>query len=124
MASMQAEPPFTPKQMYPKTAALFEAIIGTTSEDVNQHIFTHLFPPFPPDSLIHDNGCGSGQVTSEIMATHPPSSIRIIATDANIYQVDGCQAKVDANQWPVETLVMRAQELTFPDNYFTHSFTK
>jgi hypothetical protein len=71
--------------MFPKTFALFEAMIGTTSEDTNKHIFTHLLPPFPPNSLIHHNGCGSGQVTSEIMATNSPSSIRIIATDANKY---------------------------------------
>jgi hypothetical protein len=56
MASLQAKAPFTPKQMYPKTAALYQAIIGTTSEDVNKHIFTNLLPPFPSDSLIHDNG--------------------------------------------------------------------
>ena len=28
-----------------------------------------------------------------------------------------------AHDYPVETAVMRAQDLTFPDNYFTHSFT-
>ena len=39
------------------------------------------------------------------------------------YQIDGCQAKVEANHWPVETHIMRAQELTFPDNYFDVSFT-
>jgi hypothetical protein len=97
MASTQVY--FHPKQMFPKTAALFEAIIGTTSEDTNKHIFTQLLPPFPPDSLIHDNGCGSGQVTSEIVATNPPSSIRIIATDANKYVLDLSCHLNDCQSW-------------------------
>jgi len=44
-------------------------------------------------------------------------------TKVSRYQIDGCQAKVAANHWPVETFIMRAQELTFPDNYFDFSFT-
>ncbi|KAF8849874.1 S-adenosyl-L-methionine-dependent methyltransferase [Acephala macrosclerotiorum] len=120
---MAATPsPFTPKQAYPKTAALFEEIIGNSSEQICRHIFT-LLPPFTPHSLIHDNGSGTGQVTAEVMDTNPPLPIKIIATDANEYQVLACRAKVEENGWPVETEVMRAQELTFPDEYFTHSFT-
>jgi ubiquinone/menaquinone biosynthesis C-methylase UbiE len=114
--------PFTPKLAYAKTASLFEEIIGNSSEQICHHIFT-LLPPFPPNSIIHDNGSGTGQVTAEIMSTNPPPSIKIIATDANEYQVLGCRAKVEENGWPAETKVMRAQALTFPDEYFTHSFT-
>jgi len=123
MASPQKPVPFTPKQAQPKTAALYEEIVGRTSEDLNQHILNALLPPFPPGSVIHDNGSGTGQVTAEIMMTNPPKDIQIKATDANEYQVNGCKAKVEENGWPVETAVMRAQELTFPDNYFTHSIT-
>jgi hypothetical protein len=65
--------------MFPKTAALFEAIIGTTSEDTNKHIFTHLLPLFPPDSLIHDNGCGSDQVTSENFVVADLDNPKIVA---------------------------------------------
>lgn len=62
-------------------------------------------------------------MTAEIMGTNPPPSLKIIAMDANEYQVLGCRAKVEENGWPVETKVMRAQKLTFPNEYFTHSFT-
>ncbi len=71
-----------PKQAYPKTAALYEEILGTTSEDVNQHIFSQPFSSFPAGSVIHDNGSGTGQVTAEIMKTNPPADIQIKVTDA------------------------------------------
>ena len=37
--------------------------------------------------------------------------------------IDACDEKAKKHGWPVEASVMRAQELTFPDNFFTTSFS-
>lgn len=37
--------------------------------------------------------------------------------------VKGCAELAEKNKWPVSTAVMSAQELTFPENHFTHSIT-
>jgi len=126
MADQTSTPvPFTPKQMYPKTAALYNELTGNSSIDVAKHIVTKLLPPFTADAVIHDNGCGTGEVTSQIMETNPPppSGIIIKSTDKNQYMIDGCRERATAGGWPVEAIVMPAQSLTFPDEYFSHSFT-
>jgi ubiquinone/menaquinone biosynthesis C-methylase UbiE len=140
------ETPFVPRQISPKTAPIFAEIIGTTSEDVTSYILKNLLPPFPPDSVILDNGCGTGEgkavfiplihkhltkatlitVTSTILSSHPPPplTITIHCTDANAYMISSVQESIISRPWPnVKAEVMRAQELSFPDNFFTHSFT-
>ncbi|KAK0124227.1 hypothetical protein ONS95_009203 [Cadophora gregata] len=122
------ETPFIPKQAQPKSAELFERIIGNSSEIVAQHILSSRLPLIPANSVIHDNGCGTLQVTSEIFTPtasnpSPPPNITIHATDSNVYQISAASAKALSNNWPVQTAVMKAQELTFPSDFFTHSFT-
>jgi ubiquinone/menaquinone biosynthesis C-methylase UbiE len=79
------------------------------------HILTSLLPPLPSDAVIHDNGCGTGAVTSAILAAHP--SLTTHCTDANAYMIESIK-------WPnVKAEVMRAQELTFPDSFFAYSLT-
>lgn len=66
--------------------------------------------------------CGSGAVTSTILEQNP-TNITIDATDVNEQFVAGCAALAEQKKWPVTTAVMSAQELTFPNDKFTHSFT-
>lgn len=57
------------------------------------------------------------------MESNPPDGITIKATNRNQYMIDGCRKFATAGNWPVEETVMPDQSLTFPDSYFTHSFT-
>lgn len=75
-------------QTFPKSAALCEAITGTSSADTNKHIATYLLPPFPPSSQTHNNGFIFGQVEAEIMGTSPQSSIQTIAASAKRYALN------------------------------------
>ena len=117
-----ATEPFTPKQMMPKTAELYKELTGDSSVDAAKHTITHLLPPFAAHAIIHDNGCGTGEVTQAIMTSNPPEGITIKATDRNQYMIDGCREFATAGKWPGEATVMPSQSLIFPDNYFTHSF--
>lgn len=73
--------------------------------------------------MIHDNGRGTGEVTSQIIKTSPPPGIIIKATDKNKYMIEGCRERATIGGWPLEAIVMPAQAISFPDEYFTHSFT-
>lgn len=117
----QEKTPFTPKQCYPKNADLYAEIVGDSTANVAEHFLT-LLPPFASDSVIHDNGCGGGEVTAKIMATNPPPGIQIHATDFDPTMIANCDKMVASHGWPVKTSLMPAQELSFSDNVFTHSF--
>ncbi|KAM0811465.1 putative S-adenosyl-L-methionine-dependent methyltransferase [Seiridium cardinale] len=113
--------PFQPKQITQYQAEHLEELQGDVSESAVRYTLD-LIPPFVAGDVIHDNACGVGVVTESIMEKNPPS-IRIHATDINSEFVKGTGALAEKNGWPVETAAMSAQELTFPDSKFTHSFT-
>ncbi|KAF2689808.1 S-adenosyl-L-methionine-dependent methyltransferase [Lentithecium fluviatile CBS 122367] len=114
---------FQPKQITKYEASHLDELQGTVSDTAIKHSLS-IMPPFTTGDVIHDNACGSGAVTSAIMASLPSSTtIHIDATDINPQFVKDCAALAASNNWPVSTAVMSAQALTFPDNRFTHSFT-
>ncbi|KAL1604131.1 hypothetical protein SLS60_005724 [Paraconiothyrium brasiliense] len=57
------------------------------------------------------------------MAPTSPPKIHVDATDVNMQFAQGTDALAKENGWPVTAATMSAQELTFPDANFTHSFT-
>lgn len=122
-STSDSQPKFVPKQ----ALAIVKDKVGAyeqTGGIVNLQFAetcVNLSPPFTADAMIHDNACGSGHVSRQIVATSPPSGIRIKATDIDETFVDACQANAQASGWPVETAVMRSESLDFPDDYFTHS---
>lgn len=112
---------FQPKQITKYQAEHLAELQGNVSEQAIEYILG-LIPPFSDGDVIHDNACGYGAVTETIMGLVPPATIHIEATDINTQFVQDVAAIADKNSWPVSTAVMPAQELTFPDDNFTHSF--
>ncbi|KAI1322270.1 S-adenosyl-L-methionine-dependent methyltransferase [Xylariaceae sp. FL0255] len=113
---------FVPKQAHAPNADLYQEIVGDSTTQIAEE-FLKLIEPFPPDAVIHDNGCGSGQVIEKIMETNPPPTIKIEATDIDTTQVDSCLKAASTHGWPVQVKQMPAESLEFPDNTFTHSFS-
>ncbi|KAF7906839.1 hypothetical protein EAF00_001117 [Botryotinia globosa] len=95
--------PIVPTQMMSKTAALYQELTGDFSIDAVKHTISHFLPPFTADAI---------------------TGITIKASDRNRYMIDRCREFATAENWPVEASVMHAQSLTFPDHYFTYSFSK
>lgn len=112
---------FQPKQITKYQAEHLAELQGNVSEQAIEYILG-LIPPFSDGDVVHDNACGYGAVTETIMGLVPPATIHIEATDINKQFVQGVAALADKNSWPVSTAVMSAQELTFPNDNFTHSF--
>ncbi|KAN0099209.1 S-adenosyl-L-methionine-dependent methyltransferase [Hyaloscypha variabilis] len=115
---------FTPPQAHITQPPWMKAIQGTIPGQIAQSCILAL-PPITPESIIHDNGCGDGNVTRSILsnlpATKHPSVIH--ATDIAPELLSKLQEQVARNAWPVVTTPAPAQDLPFQDNTFTHSIT-
>ncbi|QDS74535.1 hypothetical protein FKW77_007597 [Venturia effusa] len=87
-----------------------------------------LLPPITTNSILHDNACGPGIITTSIhtectkASTEPP---RIFATDFSRGMVDALQDIIDTHKLKsVTAQVMDGSDLSpFEDNKFTHSIT-
>lgn len=112
---------FQPKQITQYQAEHLSELQGDVSEQAIRYTLS-LLSPLKQGDVLHDNACGSGAVTETIMRQGPPS-IHIHATDINPQFVQGVASLAEKNEWSVSTAAMSAQEITFPDDKFTHSFT-
>ncbi|KAF2738917.1 S-adenosyl-L-methionine-dependent methyltransferase [Polyplosphaeria fusca] len=118
-------PPFKPKQHTTLTPTQLSELQGDGSQQALRKALT-LIPPLTPASVIHDNACGAGALTSVILTNTsppPPVGLHIHATDFNAAFVDGVAAQIHQNGWPATAAVMDARKLDFPDATFSHSFT-
>jgi SAM-dependent methyltransferase len=112
---------FRPSQITNYQAEHLAELQGDVSETAINYCLG-LIPAFKDGNVVHDNACGSGAVTETIMSKNPPE-IHIHATDINPQFVAGVHKLAEERKWPVTTAVMSAQDITFPDNTFTHSIT-
>ena len=87
-----------PEQCFPKKADLYVEVVGDSTSRVAEHSLS-LDPPIPPKSVVHDNGCGGGEVTAEM---NPAANIDIYATDIDPIMVTKCRKLVSLHGWPVE----------------------
>ncbi|KAI1384735.1 S-adenosyl-L-methionine-dependent methyltransferase [Hypoxylon trugodes] len=110
-----------PKQAMPFDDKLFQIIGADETLTIAQYEMS-ILPAFPPNSIIHDNACGLGPVTQSILATSPPDSIKIHATDAVPPMVQIYNGISAGKKWPSKANLMDAQKLKFPNSTFTHSF--
>ncbi|KAI4858865.1 S-adenosyl-L-methionine-dependent methyltransferase [Hypoxylon rubiginosum] len=115
--------PFLPKQAVKFDGALAQELQGDVSEAIARQVIK-IVQPIKPGFIIHDNGCGYGSVTGEIMTSDVPSDIKIHSTDKSPNYLSQLRARLAQNpSWPVEVDVMDSNKSTFPDNYFDLSIT-
>ena len=87
-----------------------------------------MLPPITSSSVVHDNGCGPGIVTTTILrdaaakGTTPP---KIEATDVAKGMIDLLQIEIRKNGWSTVNAQLRdSSDLgCFEDGIFTHSIT-
>jgi ubiquinone/menaquinone biosynthesis C-methylase UbiE len=105
------------------SADTYERRIGRATRAVAAHIIAKTLGDLPERSLIHDNACGTGAVTDELLKIYPGAHIE--ATDAAPPMVDIVKAQMQSrglsNQ--VQGSVMDGAELMFSDDKFNASVT-
>ncbi|CAI6334290.1 unnamed protein product [Periconia digitata] len=110
---------FVPKQALPLEAKYYAEILGDGTQDVANQIVSYI-SPLPEGTVLHDNACGQGIASKAIMA-QSPKSISIHATDIWAKMVEATKAVASQNSWPIECATMASEDLTFEDNFFTHT---
>lgn len=88
--------PFLPRQAVKFDGALAQELQGDVSESIARQIVQELFP-LQPEALIHDNACGYGSVTGELMAAGVPEGVKIHATDINNGYLAQLRSNIEKN---------------------------
>lgn len=111
------------------TAQTYKAATFNVTSKVSERCLA-LLPPITVNSVVHDNACGPGIVTSDILATCAEKQVSLLP---RIYATDYFQSTVDvvheliANvglEERVTAQVMDGSNLAgFQDSMFTHSIT-
>jgi ubiquinone/menaquinone biosynthesis C-methylase UbiE len=120
-------PSKTALEYFHNAAADYEAGTGGCTRDVARYI-VDICPPYDSTSVILDNACGTGIVTQEILrkgSGSPNASFTIACVDGVPAMVDLARHTDYASNPSAKVSfdVMSGEDLSFPDNHFTHSFT-
>ncbi|KAK6356793.1 hypothetical protein TWF718_001134 [Orbilia javanica] len=102
-------------------ADVYEKLTGGWPARVAKNLVANLPTPITPESVVLDNCCGSGAVTTAIInSTHAKGFIpKVNATDLSPGMVEHV-TKI-FNDFPeIETKIMDAQKLDFDENTFSH----
>jgi ubiquinone/menaquinone biosynthesis C-methylase UbiE len=125
--------PGTAAAAFDKASEVYERMTGGCTREVAKFLLT-LDPKVDSSSVILDNACGTGLVTEEIIQQFSDDAKpKIFAADLAPSMVANFEAKAKGRGWIVDgdaddgsalaVSVMDAENLTYPDNMFTHSYT-
>jgi ubiquinone/menaquinone biosynthesis C-methylase UbiE len=113
--------------LFSQAASSYEKQSAGVTRQLGQQVLS-LLPLITTSSVVHDNACGPGIITTDIIAQCSKSNIEpptICATDFNEGMIDAIQSTIDAEGLNTVTAqVMDGSDLSpFEDNKFTHSIT-
>jgi ubiquinone/menaquinone biosynthesis C-methylase UbiE len=111
---------------YSEIARNYIAKSGGATISIIPHLLD-LLPPVTATSIIHDNACGPGPCSSEIISRCKSSGVKspiIHATDSEKSMIECYQTVSREQGWSnVTAQLMDGTSLSFPDETFTHSLT-
>jgi ubiquinone/menaquinone biosynthesis C-methylase UbiE len=123
--------PGTAAAGFNKASEVYERMTGGCTREVARFLLT-LDPKVDFTSVILDNACGTGLVTEEILGQFSDAaSPKIFATDLAPSMIANFGTKAKIRGWigdgdgesALSVSVMDAENLSYPDNTFTHSYT-
>ncbi|KAK6354612.1 hypothetical protein TWF696_003754 [Orbilia brochopaga] len=102
-------------------AEMYEKLTGGWPARVAQKVVEGLRSPITSESVILDNCCGSGAITTAIVKSAKEKGVtpKIHATDLSAGMISHVK-ELHKDVPGVQTAIMDAQELTFADNTFSH----
>ncbi|KAL4725686.1 hypothetical protein ACLX1H_007837 [Fusarium chlamydosporum] len=119
---MSSTPRLTATEHFNKTADKYEATTGGATRELAQHAISFIanLKPLTSDSKILDNACGTGIVTDIILKSGIQPEIHAIDVAEKMVSIARDRFSSYLN---VYAAVIPGEELSFPDNTFTHSIT-
>jgi SAM-dependent methyltransferase len=117
---MSSAPKLTATEHFNKTADKYEATTGGATRELAQHAISFIadLKPLMSESKILDNACGTGIVTDIILKSGIQPEIHAIDVAENMVSIARDRFSSHPN---VHAAVMTGEELSFPDDTFTHS---
>ncbi|KAM0230511.1 hypothetical protein ACHAPO_009276 [Fusarium lateritium] len=105
-----------------KTADKYEANTGGATRELAQYAINFIsdVKPLTSESKILDNACGTGIVTDIIVQSGVQPEIHAVDVAENMVSIARDRFSSQTNVYPA---VMGGEELSFPDDTFTHSIT-
>ena len=83
-----------------------------------------LLPSPPPNSILFDNACGAGILTSQLLSQiseNDRKNISIICGDLDLTMIDMMNERIKSNSWSnVTAQKLDSHHTALPDNHFTH----
>ncbi|KAF5252256.1 hypothetical protein FANTH_2812 [Fusarium anthophilum] len=112
----------TPTEHFNKVAEKYEATTGGATRELAHHAISSIaaLKPLASESNILDNACGTGIVTDIILKSGIRYDIHAVDVAENMVSIARDRFSSHPN---VQTAVMSGEELSFPDDTFTHSIT-
>ncbi|KAF2186088.1 S-adenosyl-L-methionine-dependent methyltransferase, partial [Zopfia rhizophila CBS 207.26] len=104
---------------FEQAADLYDKTTGGSTRDVAIRALD-LLPAVAPDSIVLDNACGTGVVTSEVLRREPTARVHAVDFAANMVEMARARFSGKSN---VACAQMAGEALTFADCTFTHSIT-
>ncbi|EXK24743.1 hypothetical protein FOXG_17492 [Fusarium oxysporum f. sp. lycopersici 4287] len=119
---MSSAPKLTATEHFNKTADKYEATTGGATRELAQHAISFIadLKPLTSESKILDNACGTGIVTDIILKSGIQPEIHAIDVAENMVSIARDRFSSHPN---VHAAAMAGEELSFPDDTFTHSIT-
>ncbi|KAM0081978.1 hypothetical protein ACKRZS_005855 [Fusarium odoratissimum] len=119
---MSSAPKLTATEHFNKAADKYEATTGGATRKLAQHVISFIadLKPLTSESKILDNACGAGIVTDIILKSGIQPEIHAIDVAENMVSIARDQFPSHPN---VHAAAMTGEELSFPDDTFTHSIT-
>lgn len=119
---MSSAPKLTATEHFNKTADKYEATTGGAPRELAQHAISFIadLKPLTSESKILDNACGTGIVTDIILKSGIQPEIHAIDVAENMVSIARDRFSSHPN---VHAAAMAGEELSFPDDTFTHSIT-
>jgi ubiquinone/menaquinone biosynthesis C-methylase UbiE len=107
----------------PGKVAVYKATGGPVTAQFSAHNLT-LIPPISAGSIIHDNASGSGTVSLAILTSpNAPPDLKLHATDVDQLFLDDLSSHAKQESLPIEVSNQPMENLSFADDFFTHSIT-
>jgi len=112
----------TATEFFDKTADDYDAITGGYSRELGQHVVDLIagLKPLTPESRVLDNACGTGIVTDIILRSGLQPEIHAVDFADNMIRIARSRLSSYSD---VHATVMPGEDLSFPDDFFTHSIT-
>ncbi|EWZ79562.1 hypothetical protein FOCG_15268 [Fusarium oxysporum f. sp. radicis-lycopersici 26381] len=119
---MSSAPKLTATEHFNKTADKYEATTGGATRELAHHAISFIadLKPLTSESKILDNACGTGIVTDIILKSGIQPEIHAIDVAENMVSIARDRFASHPN---VHAAAMAGEELSFPDDTFTHSIT-